>query len=73
MPPDLKAEPEELAKAAAWPWTKGSEAACNRSTSWRIERNLGFSLKEKGVGGISVVVPMARLWDGGSVGNSVRI
>ncbi len=61
------------AKAAAWPCTIGSEAACSRRTSWRMERKCGFSVKESGVGGIAVVVPIASLWEGGSVGRRLRV
>jgi len=39
----------------------------------RIERKCGFSVKESGVGGILVVVPIERVVEGGSVGNRVRI
>lgn len=38
-----------------------------------MERNFGFSVRESGVGGILVVVPIARLSVGGSVGRRVRI
>lgn len=73
MPPEPSAEPEVDAKAAAWPCTRGSSVACNRRTSLRMERKCGFSVKESGVGGILVVVPIERYWEGGSVGKRVRI
>ena len=73
MPPEPRAEPDVEAKAAAWPWTIGSSAACTRSTSLRIVRKCGFSVKESGVGGTFVVVPIERVCEGGSTGSSVRI
>lgn len=42
-------------------------------TDWRIERNWGFSVKEEGVGGRVVVVPMAREGVGGEVRRRVRM
>lgn len=39
----------------------------------RMERKCGFSVKESGVGGILVVVPIERFWEGGSVDKRVRI
>jgi hypothetical protein len=38
-----------------------------------MERKCGFSVKESGVGGILVVVPIERFWEGGSVDKRVRI
>jgi hypothetical protein len=38
-----------------------------------MERKCGFSVKESGVGGIAVVVPIASLWEGGSVGRRLRV
>lgn len=38
-----------------------------------MERKCGFSVKESGVGGTFVVVPIERYWEGGSVGKRVRI
>jgi hypothetical protein len=72
MPPEPSAEPEEDANAAAWPWTMGSEAACWARTSLRMERKRGFSVRESGVGGILLVVPIERGTEGGEVGRSVR-
>ena len=37
-----------------------------------MDRNLGFSASESGVGGTWVVEPMARVGLGGEVGRSVR-
>lgn len=68
MPPDPNAEPEDDAKAAAWPATIGSEAACWDRTSFSMERKRGFSVRESGVGGICVVVPRERFTEGGEVG-----
>jgi hypothetical protein len=39
----------------------------------RIDRKCGFSVKESGVGGSFVVVPIERVLEGGSVGKRVRI
>jgi hypothetical protein len=39
----------------------------------RIDRKWWFSVKESGVGGSFVVVPIERFWEGGSVGKSERI
>jgi hypothetical protein len=66
-------DPDVLAKAAACPCTIGSSAAWRRRTSWRMERKRGFSVRESGVGGSWVVVPIARPADGDSVGRRVRI
>ena len=38
-----------------------------------MERNRGFSVSESGVGGIAVVVPIARSAVGGSVGRRDRM
>jgi hypothetical protein len=38
-----------------------------------MERKFGFSVNESGVGGILVVVPMARFVDGGDFGRRERI
>jgi len=73
MPPEPRAEPDVDAKAAAWPWTKGSDGACSRRTSWRMERKCGFSVKESGVGGTFVVVPIDSFWEGGFVGRKDRM
>jgi hypothetical protein len=61
------------AKAAAWACTHGSPVAWLRSTSCRIVRKRGFSIRESGVGGSLLVLPIARLLDGGDVGSSVRM
>jgi hypothetical protein len=73
MPPEPRAEPDVEAKAAAWLCIMGSSLAWRRRTSLRIERKCGFSIKESGVGGIFVVVPIERFVEGGSVGKRVRI
>jgi hypothetical protein len=39
----------------------------------RIVRKCGFSVKESGVGGTFVVVPIERVCEGGSMGSRVRI
>jgi hypothetical protein len=36
-------------------------------------RKCGFSVKESGVGGSLFVIPIERVWEGGSVGRRVRI
>jgi hypothetical protein len=36
-------------------------------------RKCGFSVRESGVGGSFVVVPIDKVWEGGSVGKRARI
>lgn len=48
------------AKARAWEITSGSAWACCSRTELRTRRKRGFSVKERGVGGRAVVVPMER-------------
>ncbi len=73
MPPEPSADPDVEAKAAAWPCTIGSSAACWRRTSLSRVRKCGFSVRESGVGGSFVVVPIDKVWEGGSVGKRARI
>lgn len=58
---------------AAWDWTSGSEEAFSPITAWRIGKKFGFSVKDWGVGGRAVVVPMEREGVGGSVGRRERM
>ena len=52
--------------------TYGSSWACLAKTECRIDRNLGFSRRESGVGGSWDVEPMARSAFGGEVDRRVR-
>ena len=71
-PPEPREEPLDEANAVAEAMTVGSEAACSARTECRIDRNLGFSLKVEGVGGLLGEVPIARAGVGGVVGRRVR-
>lgn len=59
----------------AWAWdiTLASLWACWARTECRIFKKLGFSLRESGVGGSRLVVPIERVGLGGVVGRRVRI
>lgn len=59
----------------AWAWdiTLASWWACWARTECKILKKLGFSLRESGVGGSRLVVPIARVGLGGVVGRRVRI
>jgi hypothetical protein len=63
----MKLKPPGEANACAWPFKPGSSAACFARTSLRMERKRGLPLKEFGVGGLAVVVPIARDGLGGVV------
>ena len=58
-PPEPRLDPEVEAMACACDITFGSWVALSAITDWRMSRNLWFSVKESGVGGRAVVVPMA--------------
>lgn len=72
MPPEPSAEPEVEANARACDCAPGSEAAWAESTAERMVRKCGLVVRESGVGGRAVVVPMARDGVGGVVGRRVR-
>jgi hypothetical protein len=58
---------------AASDWTRGSEEAFSLITEWRMGRRCGFSVKDWGVGGSFVVVPIDNEGEGGFVGSRDRI
>lgn len=72
-PPLPRDEPAAEAKAAAWDWTSGSRVACSERTQSRTRRKSWFSVKLVGVGGMAVLVPMARERVGGFVGRRERM
>jgi len=65
--------PAVTAYAAACACTDGSSIAYLARTESRIRRKLGFPVKEEGVGGMAVVVPIARAGLGGLVGRRERM
>jgi hypothetical protein len=62
----------EVARAAAEEIRKGSLWAWVLRVWWRMRRKLGLEVTEEGVGGLAVVVPIAREPLGGDVGRKVR-
>ena len=58
---------------AAAAFTSGSCAAFSLITQWRILKNSGFSLRDSGVGGFVVDVPIARDCVGGVFGRKERM
>jgi hypothetical protein len=69
----MKLKPPGEANAWAWLFRSGSSAACFASTSLRIERKRGLPWKEFGVGGTTVVVPIATEGLGGSASRRERM
>lgn len=65
-------DPDVDAIARACEITYGSLCECFASTECRMERKLGFSTRESGVGGSWAVVPIASWALGGEVGSRVR-
>ena len=69
----LRRGPEEEARDWAWEIRKGSWEAWVERTEERMGRKEGFSVKEDGVGGRDVVVPIAREGFGGVVGRRDKV
>lgn len=67
LPPPPSPNPPGLANASAAALRSSSYCACAASTSLRMVRKRAFCVKERGVGGSAVVVPIARDGVGGSV------
>lgn len=72
LPPPPSPNPPGLANASAAALRSSSFCACTSSTSLRIVRKRAFCVKERGVGGTAVVVPIARDGLGGTVESRVR-
>ena len=71
--PEPRLEPPEEAMARAWDIISGSWWAWIPMTVCTISKKRWFSFTEAGVGGIAVVVPIARSGFGGSVGRRERM
>lgn len=72
-PPELRFAPDVDTITCACDCASGSSCACLAKTSWRIPRNLGFSVSESVVGGNLVEDPIARSGFTGSDGKSDRV